>query len=938
MFSRKFFALLLVCFLAFTAAGCRLLSPGGDDGASAATVTIKTLIKKPAAATANILGNLKAGIRPAITEEIVTGATVTLTLSDGRKIIMTDNGNGEYTATVTGLEGMEGFIIEARKGDLLVQNMVTDLKNTDLSNIESNHLTTAFAQVALAAAKVLATSTGIQVASLEDLIKQVSSIEIEFNELKRQVTDENNVTYEKSRKYVAIGLGEADENAELPGAGEKSLLERLIAGENPADFAEILQEQGLTTWAEEITKAIEDGDVSLPTVAPAEDKDKINAAMDIFLNAFLKVQTGTALSQIESASLSAVLDEDFVLRGMKKTHILNSTPNGKEDLDRFVGEQVLTKVTDNMYLVNVRGTAFFKDGNSQTIDSTVDGYSFNPVKPDTFTSRSLWVQMSEFPVIVRKHTDGSWKVWGNRTKIDDVSIDLQFVIDLLNNNQKRTQLWLKVEDTAAFPVTNITVSGGAIGETPVVLTKNGNLADANSWYYWFTDANGTRNSPYPATGWPYSSTQHFGGQVYKFVITFEDNSTQTYYHYVPEIPAGYAPFNADQVSVTVGEDKVSLTWPQNPFPGFEDYYVNVWHMSQDGDGRVLETNITNVTTKSLDIPFTTSSYTLKPGNQYSINFHSFLKSGINQHFHKMITIPQTVDPTIQSAVGIVQAIDSGTAAIGQGSLSINAPIFPSAMGSSLRAGVAITDQLPFPTGTEYFQAYTAYTAMGSLTNIFKLPNPANSGIAHQLLQLLTTTDNTGVAITYDETNNPGPMFLSAIPGGFKILVVFQSLVNGLGIDMQLYNDAHWLLNDPNDFSMAFKMEGKITAGDYEIIVNEGMADVAKRGQGTPVTVKGTINSASLKNGSTQFAVDVNGVNKTATLVNVEFDHTGIINGKTDANSNFIAPAEIRVDFTGFTAGTPDGTVVATVAYKNNVLTLTIKGQGGDPDQDIPIQQ
>lgn len=915
MLSRKFFALLLVCFLAFTAAGCRLMSPGGDEGASAATVTIKTSIKKPAAGGVNILGNLKAGIRALITEEVVTGATVTLTLSDGRKIIMTDNGNGEYTATVTGLEGMEGFIIEARKGDLLVQNMVTDLKNTDLANIESNHLTTAFAQVAMAAAKVLATSTGIQVASLEDLIKQVTSIEIEFNELKRQVTDENNITYEKSRKYVAIGLGEANEDAELPGAGEKSLLERLIAGEGLADFADMFQENDLTTWNEQITKPIEDGDVSLPTVAPAEDKDKINIAMDIFLNAFLKVQTGTALSQTELASLSAVLDEDFVLRGMKKTHILDSVPNGKEDLDRFAGEQVLTKVTDNMYLVNIRGTAFFKDGNSRTLDSTVDGYSFNPDKADTFTARSLWVDISEFPVLVRKHTDGSWKVWGNRTKIDDVGIDLQYVIDLGNNNQKRTQLWLQVEDTTAFPVTNVIVSGGAIGETPVVLTKNAKLADSNSWNYWVTDNNGHRNAPYPATGWTYSPTQHVAGQVYKFVITFADDTTQTFYHHVPEMPAGYAPFNADQVSVTVGEDKVTLTWPQNAFPGFEDYYVNVWHMSQEGDGRVLETNITNKTTTSLDIPFTTSSYKLIPGNQYSINFQSSLNSGINQHFHKMITVPQTVDPTIQGAVAISKALNEGTQLVSQGAAGVPAPAFPAQAGS-IRASMLPGDSVDvdaamgLPTGTKYYAGYTAYTAAGSLTNIFAMPSDFD-GITHQLLRLR----NVDGALSYSSISP----YLSGNPSNMDMMVVFEKTLGAGTVKMQLGLENYTLLTSNEQYTLPFGAVGTFTTSivneQFEVRITNANVDVSKNDAASAPTVSGLNLEADLYKDGQPFLID----GHAATLVNGIFNTDGLSSGYIHAN------------------GVPVALLTRDDA-SNQKLVLKVKDEAGNFSEVYPVEE
>lgn len=826
MLSRKFFALLLICLLAFTATGCRLFGPGGDEGSTTTTTTIKTLIKKPAAGSLNMLGNLRAGIRPQITEEPVTDATVTLRLSDGRVITMTDNGNGEYTATVSGLEGASGFVIEARKGDLLVQNMVTDLKNTDLTApITSNHLTTAFVQVAMAAAKVLATSTGIQVATLDDLIKQVTSIEIEFNELKKQVTDEDNATYELSRKFVAIGLAEADLNAE----GGKSLLEKIIDGD--VDATTISQQQDLTTWNEQITKAIEDGDISLPTVAPEEDKDKINAAMDIFMNAFLKMVSGTSLTTAETTALSGVLDEDFVLRGMTKSKILLAMPEEDGDLDRFDGEHVLSKVDDNMYLVHVRGTAYMKSGATTAIDSTLDGYSYNPKDPQKYTARTLWTKVGEFPVMVRKQTDGSWKIYGNRTKVDEADIDLQFVFDM-NNKTKRTQMHLEVRETESFPIKSVTIRGGQIGATEVALKKDPNQTDSNAWKYFFNDGTNEWQSPYPphTNQWAYPTVAHKAGDEYTFKITFEDNSIQEYAHKVPTIPSGYAPFNDGNVVVSTDESKLTITWPRNNFPGFDNYYLSVW--DQSDNNRVLESEISAVNTTTAEFVFQSTSYQLTPGKQYSMNLHSNLETGLNQHAHYFFTIPDQIDNTVTQASALAKALDNGLKVVanGAGNIPVITPASPPPPSMRL-SGTAATNLIPpFPAGTEFFTNYMAYTAAGTLSQVFSMPAALGSGIEHLLIRF---KDASGNPMNY---NNGGPSWgMTGEPEKMDMLVVYNSVQNSTNIAMELGMEDHPIVSDP-DGTLSFEGIGTVTTQlsdgtNLEIRITDSTFDKRSSGSG-----------------------------------------------------------------------------------------------------------
>lgn len=653
---KKFFVLFLIGILTFTATGCSLLGNDDDDDVASTTV-VKTVIKKPTSVSGNILGDLRAGVRAQVTTDVVTGAVVTLTLADGRVITMTDNGNGEYTATVSNLAGATGFIIEARKGDLLVQNMVTDLGNTDLANIETNHLTTAFAQVAMSAAKVLSTSTGIQVATLDDLIKNVTSISIDYSELKRQVTDETNVLYESSRNIVTVALSGADEAKESVETGS-SLLEKIISGSFAGVDAGVLTDlsdaTGLVITTETTTNVWEDKVTTpmtdyIPTEAPEADEVAIKAAATTFTNAFMKLVSGSALTSEEQTNLSAVLTEDFVMNGKTKSVLLNSQPSDKDDLDHFDGGHSLIKVDDNTYLIHVAGTAYLKTGGSVTLDSTVEGFAFTGTNPTEFRSRFLESNISEFPVIIARQSDGSWKVSGNRIKIDEEEIQLNYTLDLTQTAPRQyTNFWLQLEDTTAFPIDSVIVSGGEIGATGVALSKDATIADSNTWHYWHTDSyidvnqntvTNTYTSSYPWSSWTYSATQHQAGQEYKFTVKFKDGSTQTFFHQVPEIPAGYAPFSATSVSATVADNKVKIVWPKNANPSlFDGYYISVWDHST-GDGRILENSIDDINTTSAEFALTSTSYQLVSGKQYTVNFDSHLKTGLSQHFQQNFTVP-----------------------------------------------------------------------------------------------------------------------------------------------------------------------------------------------------------------------------------------------------------------------------------------------------------
>ncbi|PKL41897.1 MAG: hypothetical protein CVV41_17175 [Candidatus Riflebacteria bacterium HGW-Riflebacteria-1] len=864
----------LIGVLAFTATGCSLFGDDDDDVAASTTV-VKTVIKKPATGSSNILGNLKAGIKAQTTTDVVTGAVVTLTLANGSVFTMTDNGNGEYTATVSGLDGAPGFIIEARKGDLLVQNMVTDLANTNFSApIESNHLTTAFAQVAISAAKVLETQTGVKVATLEDLIKNVTSISIDYSELKRQVTDETNVLYESSRTIATIALGSS--TGEGTSEAGSSLLEKIISG-NFTDVTDAVKTElatGLnitvgqvtTAWTDTVTTPMED---QIPIAAPVTDKEAIDKAVTTYLNAFLKMVGGSGLTTEEKAGLSAVMTEDFVMNGKTKTVILNSITTDADDLDRFEGGHSLLKVDDNTYMVHIAGTAYLKTGGSIAVDSTTEGYAYDAKSPAEFKLRTLEANISEFPVIIARQSDGSWKVSGNRIKIDEVDIELQYTTNL-DLSRKHTQFWLQLEDTTSFPVTSVKVSGPNMPE--IDLTKDATLADSNAWHYWRTETMGVSTAPvkhtaaYPYEGWTYPSTLHQQGQEYKFVVTFSDGSTQTFIHTVPQIPSGYAPYDATNVTVNVANNKLQIGWPANTNTSlFDSYYINVWNHSDGGDGRVLEQDITNINTTSAEFALISTSYELIPGKNYSINIHSELKNGLSQHAYKSFTVP---DPTEATAVAMSKVLDNGLKGVAMSAQSVNPPVYSGPVGS-LRAAVSVATSLGLPSNTMFYDTYTAYAPEPSMTNIFELPKNLAMGIALHLLQFRDGTDAGINGISYNTSTG----LLNALPKTMNMLVVVQQLTAGL--NMELYLDEHPLINSSTEYHLAFGGNGTVTAQlgseEIEIRISDSMVDVSKN-TAEGLTVSGHGLEASLYQNGQPFKV----AGQNVTIRNGMFDTEGLI--------------------------------------------------------------
>ncbi len=628
----------------FSLMGC---SGGGDTDDSGGTNvvgtgsnnsrTVETTVAIPVSTGgASVRGNLLSiyGQATTATTTVVTGAKVTITLSNGEVIEMTDNGNGKYSAKISNLENGGGFVIEARKGDLIVQNLITDLENTDLTKIETNNLTTLFTQVAMAFAQ----NEGLKVAKPGDLIRNVTNVKFEFNQLKKEVAE--NVEYEKARKIVEYALVNSDTTKSNAAEGG-SFFEKIVKGE----VAVTINSESVK-WTEQVSAPISSGTLFLPVTVASADEAIISSATWLILEARSNAEKGIAASGEKLASISAFLSDDMIHFGTNKQVFLNqiTTPStsastDKFTYDHFTGSVVLKKVDASKYVVGIKGTLYLKNSAGETQE----------VPKDTFNRlRGLAPEEKMFPLIVKKATDGTWKMVGNGKKIDKIFFQLQF-----NRNyalaeddpfRKCTYFDVEVDETTLFPIQSVVVSGGNM-KFENSLAKDATLNDSNAWTNWTTNNGTTHIDSIPGTrsgggkGWQWGGVTHKDGDLYKFLVTFTDGTTQEYHRNTLGVPSPYEPLNG---TVKVENGQVVVTWDKNTSTDFANYTVII-HSPTEGNTIIFSQGIRDQNTVTTSIPLKGSrsgvAYQMKSGTTYHVFVGSPLKTGFVQSFGIPFTIP-----------------------------------------------------------------------------------------------------------------------------------------------------------------------------------------------------------------------------------------------------------------------------------------------------------
>jgi len=816
--------------------------------------------------------------------------------------------------------------------------MVTDLANEDLTNLQSDHLTTAFAQVALTAAKVFQTNAGITtpVSNISELIKNVTGIKIEFDELKKQVTDKDNpnfAKYEKTRKVVEVALKNSDTSAETEGQAGSSILEKLLSNDTEAinaikeklDGEEFTVFEESISWEEEITKAIDDGvipekednsDDPQPVPSDSADRIAVNAAVRTVFNAMVARYGGQNLNAAAIASLSAALDDQFLTRGIGKTEFLNLTPEENAPSISIVSfETFLTKIDDNTFKADVK-TVISVNGVQETIDSRTDGYNFTGKAPTVFTASALMPEFQEFPTLVRKQTNGSWKVFGNQTRIDYLDMHIGYRRQVYNGNATTgTSIWLNAGDVSANRIVSATISGGNINGT-LPLGKNPNETE---WHLWdFSKTGNYKTSGYPFYSntnnglWPLT-TSHTAGQVYTVTVNFANNITQTYKLTVPAVPTEIAPYGETDVTVSEANGKLKITWPKvSSNQNFSDYEVIVWN--EQGQ-RLITAHFDDINKTSAEFPFSDSSedgpYTLENGKTYNVNFGAFMGGGsFSRSYNGNYTVGGVVNNTSAALKSLSGALNGSLKSIGAAAPELPIPGLPAPTPSIRASGVDVAAF--FPPGTKFYNIYSSYQ---SLENIFAISlNLAPEGIEHMLMRIYDASGNvlqyTGVA----------PQFLTGDPRGngkMDIWAVYSNSTNGLNVNVELFTDKQPVITNVDVFTNLMSMNGKV-----ELTNNSSNFSMDIQGDLTVEKTSG--NYGIIKNTSTFECYNLKQNNQTIMVNNM---HLFINNGLMDSNG--VISADVRTN--------NDNKVVARLKRNGNKLELEMLDSNGDVASSEEIQ-
>lgn len=416
---KKFFAVLLVLALAISLTGCGR-HRGNSDSSSPTnpiapkdpSILLSTKIEKPTSAAPST--SVRSAIRASTAA--LTNAVVEIFLADGKTATLKED------PTIPGLYHLEAsdeilamsypFAINAKKGAVLIQAVIT--KQTEVADglITCDYISTAVAQAA-----------------------QLNAANTTVTDFTALLADANSITYiENLKERIII---EADD---LP-----AVIVAIIAAVQNAIFN--ASETG-TAPAPANLDTYKVALDALPTPdVRATEKVVTNLAKD-FIDLFIKAHNKADITEEEKA----ILSEDFILSGFHKEGFLGGfeakillyesmigLPNEfstiKEINTISHSNLTLEKLTDDLYLVHLNGAMDFnQDDKNKTyqINSTKQGYRCNQTTYETFTNfeaPTLFPEFSYFPIMVRKE-DTSWKIIGNQVKIEQPTMRMNrnFVI------------------------------------------------------------------------------------------------------------------------------------------------------------------------------------------------------------------------------------------------------------------------------------------------------------------------------------------------------------------------------------------------------------------------------------------------------------------------------------------------------------------------------
>ena len=381
------------------------------------------------------------------------------------------------------------------------------------------------------------------------------------------------------------------------------------------------------------TDAVTTAKTEVVTSAPKVDLiGDIKAAVKTYVENTIKIYAGS-ITPTERTALGSVIAEDFISSGFDKAAHVANTGN-ETGLTLVSHTPTLTKISETEYKVDVSMT-ISKNGKQETLNSAVDGLVFDGTK---FVASSLCPNFADFPVIIKKQSDGSWKITGNRSKLGwfDLHIDFGNV-----GGNTGSQMWANVEEGKTYKIKSGYVTGGNISasNSPASAPLGKDNSTDIDWNFW--DGNRTSMYPFNVNGnlWP-SSVTH-AGTKYTMYITFTDDTTQTFELTVPTLPTGIAAPATNAVTASIVNNKLVVTYPKNSLTGFQSYEINVF-----GNTRA-QFRVDNENTTKLEVALSGkdsegNDYSITIGGEYWISAYAFVgKGSFAQGAGSMVRLQET---------------------------------------------------------------------------------------------------------------------------------------------------------------------------------------------------------------------------------------------------------------------------------------------------------
>ena len=717
---RKISLLMMVLLLAGFATGCNIMGSDDDDD-YVPTASTKMSLVAPVSVPAATSGS---SIRAQSTfievdgRRFITGATVTV---NGVTLAEDPNNPGYYSGEFDRSDIEDGFVLEAKKGKMKMVNVVTakEIENKNQFQAPVNEVSTAFAEVA----KVKAGMT-----DYKDLIERKAELDLDLDELKEKVTDENDTTF----KTI------------------KDTIKEVFAEVSDTDLDDDAEGDLLTEGASDLETKIDNIDDSVIPVK--SDEEVVKARAQNFVNILLKVQTGKTLEEADKEFIKNRFSNDFLLNGTTKTMLMSelgissSLRKSEPDSNVLIGfEQQglqIKKVSDTAYLAGVKGTLQFAGGVTEALDAMADGLDFD-ADFNSYSATGLAYD-DMLPIMIKK-VDGNWMIVGNGVKAENVCIRLQKRY-FASKSEEQTSFWFSVDEASGATINSVSITGTRIsGE--VALERS--PMNQSEWYYMVGEGETKYSDSYFEESW--TNSTHQSGDTYKVTITYSDSTTQEFNFTVPTYSD--VPFVKNvEVELNNTQNSLTVNWPQSGLSDFEYYRLNAYGPIPHEGQEIKDKTVTSSQISLIG---------LEPSQTIQVVLEIMTRRGVEQQYRVNYQIPeiQQPDASQQLLQGLVNNLNGGVQAIANTANQIPVPALQS-FAASLRGETAVDNVYGFPAGTTFHDTFQIAGDDEVLQNIFSMPT-TGYGVNLQYL-LARFFDADGNLVAYPFGSVPVKMNIGAI--------------------------------------------------------------------------------------------------------------------------------------------------------------------------------